>query len=443
LINEIKNIRQHVGFMKYFRNTSLRFFEKILRMVVGLFVGIWVARYLGPEELGILSFSQAFVGIFSAIATLGLDGIVIRELVKDQNRRNELIGTAFWLKLLGSILVLLILAFAIRFTSNDEYTNFLIFIIAGSVVFQSLNVVDFYFQSKVLSGYIVFANTISLFFSSILKIVLILNEAPLIAFAWLVLFDSVVLAIGFIACYLKEIEEFRFENLKFKKQTAKLLLKDSWPLILSGLAVSIYIKIDQIMIKEILGNESVGQYAAAVRLSEAWYFIPIVIVSSLFPAIVNSKKHSEELYYARMQKLYYLMFAIAFPVALFISFNGEWLIRLLYGAAFNESSSVLIIHIWTGVFVFLGSPTSKWYVSEGLQSYALYRSLFAVISNMILNLMLIPEFGIDGAATATLISAVFTSYFFNVINKKTRINFVLQSRAIFYPFILVGKFFIK
>ena len=429
--------------MKYFRNTSLRFFEKILRMAVGLFVGIWVARYLGPEQFGVLSFSQAFVGIFSAIATLGLDGIVIRELVKDQSRRNELIGTAFWLKLLGSILVLLILAFAIRFTSNDEYTNFLIFIIAGSVVFQSLNVVDFYFQSKVLSGYIVFANTVSLFFSSILKIVLILNEAPLIAFAWLVLFDSVVLAIGFIACYLKEIEEFRFENLKFKKQTAKFLLKDSWPLILSGLAVSIYIKIDQIMIKEILGNESVGQYAAAVRLSEAWYFIPIVIVSSLFPAIVNSKKHSEELYYARMQKLYYLMFAIAFPVALLISFNGEWLIRLLYGAAFNESSSVLIIHIWTGVFVFLGSPTSKWYVSEGLQSYALYRSLFAVISNVILNLMLIPEFGIDGAATATLISAVFTSYFFNVINKKTRINFVLQSRAIFYPFILVGKFFIK
>ena len=136
--------------MKYFRNSSWLFGEKILRMVVGLFVGIWVARYLGPEQFGLFSYAQSFVGLFAAIATLGLDGIVIRELVKDDTRRDEIISTAFWLKLMGAFGVLIVLAIAVNFTSNDSYTNSLVFIIASATIFQSFNVVDMYFQSKVL-----------------------------------------------------------------------------------------------------------------------------------------------------------------------------------------------------------------------------------------------------------------------------------------------------
>lgn len=137
--------------MRYFANTSWLFAEKVLRMIVGLFVGIWVARYLGPEQFGLFSYAQSFVALFAAIATLGLDGIVVRELVKDENRRDELIGTSFWLKLMGAIAVLLLLAIAINFTSNDHYTNVLVFIIASATIFQAFNVVDFYFQAQVLS----------------------------------------------------------------------------------------------------------------------------------------------------------------------------------------------------------------------------------------------------------------------------------------------------
>ncbi len=298
--------------MKYFKNTSWLFAEKILRMVVGLFVGIWVAKYLGPEQYGLLSYAQSFVGLFVAFATLGLDGIVVRELVKNERRRDELIGTAFWLKLIGAFAVLLILAIAINFTSNDHYTNTLVFIIASATIFQSFNVVDMYFQARVLSKYVVYANIISLFISSMVKIALILNEAPLIAFAGMVLFDSMVLALGYVYFFLKTNNKYTnaritLANLTFKRQTAVSLLRDSWPLILSGIVISIYMKIDQVMIKEMLDSEAVGQYAAAVRLSEAWYFIPMVITSSLFPAIINAKKQSEEMYYARLQRLYDLM----------------------------------------------------------------------------------------------------------------------------------------
>ena len=136
-------------------------------MLVGLFVGIWIARYLEPEQFGLFSYAQSFVGLFTAFATLGLDGIVVRELVKGESRRDILLGTVFWLKLIGAFLVLIFLAIAVNFTSNDHYTNKFIFIIASATIFQSFNVVDFYFQSKVLSKYVVFANIISLLFTSI------------------------------------------------------------------------------------------------------------------------------------------------------------------------------------------------------------------------------------------------------------------------------------
>ncbi|MBN2825888.1 MAG: flippase, partial [Campylobacterales bacterium] len=391
--------------MKYFKNTSWLFGEKILRMIVGLFVGIWVARYLGPEQFGLFSYAQSFVGLFTAIATLGLDGIMVRELVKDENRRDELIGTAFWLKLMGAIAVLIVLAIAIQFTSNDQYTNILVFIIASATVFQAFNVVDFYFQAKVMSKYIVFANVISLFLSSVVKIVLILNEAPLVAFAWTVLFDSFVLACGFIYYYIKhsrhgEISVIANEVkqsshcearsnlsffLTFNKSTAITLLKDSWPLILSGIVISIYMRIDQVMIKEMLDSEAVGQYAAAVRLSEAWYFIPMVIASSLFPAIINAKKHSEELYYARLQKLYDLMVWMAIAIALPMTFLSDWVVHLLYGEQYNQAGSVLMIHIWAGVFVFLGVASGKWFMAENLQMLSFWRTFNGMVINVILN----------------------------------------------------------
>ncbi|MBT6440538.1 MAG: flippase [Flavobacteriales bacterium] len=424
--------------MKYFKNTSWLFGEKILRMVVGLFVGIWVARYLGPEQFGLFSYAKSFVGLFTAIATLGLNGIVVRELVKDESRCDELIGTTFWLKVMGAFGVLLILAIAINFTSNDTYTNTLVFIIASATIFQSFNVVDFYFQSKVMSKFVVYANIISFFLSSIVKIVLILNDAPLIAFAWVVLFDSLVLALGFVYFFFRN-SSFKIKNLTFRRETAIDLLRDSWPLILSGIVISIYMKIDQVMIKELLGTNAVGQYAAAVRISEAWYFIPVVIASSLFPAIINAKKQSEELYYERLQRLYDLMVWMAIAIALPMTFMSDWIVELLYGGQYNEAGAVLMIHIWAGVFVFLGVASGKWFMAENLQIFSTINTTIGAVVNIGLNYILIPKIGIEGAAWATLISYFIAAYLCLAFWKKTRINFIYLSKTMLITRILNAK----
>lgn len=417
MIAKIKSFKNHQGFMKYFKNTSWLFGEKILRMIVGLFVGIWVARYLGPEQFGLFSYAQSFVGLFTAIATLGLDGIVVRELVEDASRRDELIGTAFWLKLIGAFGVLVVLALSVNFTSNDTYTNTLVFIIASATIFQSFNVVDMYFQSKVMGKYIVYANVISLLLSSIVKILLIINEAPLIAFAWTIVFDSFVLACGFIYYYIKNSSKFNIQNLTFKRETAISLLRDSWPLILSGIVISIYMKIDQVMIKEMMDAQAVGQYAAAVRISEAWYFIPMVIASSLFPAIINAKKISEELYYARLQKLYDFMVWMAIAIALPMTFLSDWVINLLYGEQYNQAGGVLMILFWAGINVALGIAWSKWMLNENKQNIALYGHVLGAILNILLNLYLIEAYGIKGAAIATLASYWISALFVYALYK--------------------------
>jgi O-antigen/teichoic acid export membrane protein len=314
---------------------------------------------------------------------------------------------------------------AVNFTSNDHFTNILVFIVASATIFQSLNVVDMYFQSQVMGKYIVYANVFGLLLSSLVKIALILYHAPLIAFAWLVVFDSFILAVGYLYFYIRK-SSFRgakqFSFWRFDKSTAIALLNDSWPLILSGMVIAIYMKIDQVMIKEMMNAEAVGQYAAAVRISEAWYFIPMVITSSLFPAIINAKKQSEELYYARLQRLYDLMVWLAIGIALPMTFLSDWVIKLLYGVQYIEAAGVLKIYIWAGVLVFFGTARGHWILTENLQRLAFGYLFMGSIVNIVLNFILITKIGIDGSALATIISLVSIVLFFPILNKETRIS---------------------
>lgn len=420
------------SFKKYFTNTSWLLGEKILRMVVGLFVGVWVARYLGPDNFGLFSYAQSFVGLFAAIATFGLDGIIVRELVKDESNRGKLLGTAFGLKFIGGIAALLILAIAVNFTSNDDYTNLLVFIIASAIIFQSFNVIDFYFQAKVLSKYVVYANIISLLLSSIVKIILILNEAPLMAFAWTVLFDSVVLALGFVYFYFQN--QLSFKEWKFEKSIVVSLLKDSWPIILSSMVLMIQARIDQVMIKEISSTSEVGYYSVALRFIELFGFIPVVLNNSLFPALVNAKKKSEELYKSRFLNYYRLSFFLFLATAIPIFIFAEQVTVLFYGIKYQPAGALLSLMAFRLFFTNIGVARGSFITIENLFKFSLITMTFGTVVNVVLNYFLIPEFQGQGAIVASIISFFSTIFFIDFIYKKTRPNVILQLKgmATFY-----------
>ena len=429
-LKKIIALRMQSNFRKYFANTSWLLGERILRMGVSLFVGIYVARYLGPERFGLLSYANSFVGIFVALATLGLDEVVVRELVKTPEQREKILGTSFLLKLVGTLLMWAAILVAIPLTENDSQTNILIIIIAFGVFFQAFNVIDLSFQAEVKSKYVVHAQFIQLIVSSTIKIILIVNEAPLIWFASVFFLDAIVLALGLVFTYLHNSN--KIFSWKWSYETSKHLLHDSWPLIFAGIVVSVYMKIDQLMIKEMLGAKEVGLYAAAVKLSEAWYFIPMAIASSLYPAIINARVYQKEVYYQKIQNLFDLMVWIAVSIALPTTFLSTLVVEFLYGKEYLGSSSVLIIHIWTGVFVFLGVASSKYLLAENFIKKTFYRTFIGALLNIIMNYYLIRIIGIQGAAISTLVSHFFAAYLYDFFDKDLRNMFIFKTKSLLF-----------
>ncbi len=424
-INELKN---NSGFMKYFKNTSWMMSDKVLRIFAALTIGIWVTRYLGPNDLGVLSYAQSFVGLFAAFSTLGLDRLLARELVNRPDEKYLLLGTSFILQTIGSTILVSFLLVSIFINDNDELTNKVI-IIMGLVTFvNSFNVIAAYFQSIVKTKHVVVTSIVGLVLFSLIRIVLILIEAPLIYFVYAIAFDTVFLILGAIYVYFYNKQSiFKW---KFSMVMAKSLLNDSWPLILNTIFISVYVRMDQIMIESFMDSFSVGQYAAAVNLSQAWYFVPGIIGASLFPAIVNAKKISKSLYYDRLQRLYDLMVILAVSIAIPMTFLSDWLVELLLKDEFNLTGGVLSIHIWAGVFVFLGVSVSKWILTENLQRVSSFTLFIGMVANIILNFILIPKYGIKGAAWATLISQSISVLFAPLLFKKTRPSFFMMIKAL-------------
>jgi O-antigen/teichoic acid export membrane protein len=431
MLAKINYFKNNAAFIRYLKNTCWIIGEQYLRIITGLFVGIWVARYLGPEQFGQYSYAFAFTAIFGGIAKLGLDGIMVRELVNHPEMRDTYLGTAFWLKVIGAFVVMGSMVAIVPFTNNDTTTNLFIFIITAGLIFQSFEVVEFYFQSQVLAKLVAICKVIQLALSSMIKIYLLLNEAELIYFVVVTTFDMLSLAVSYYVAYKVR------ENLAFYKyfdiKIAKQLLKYSWPLIFSSIVVSVYMRIDQIMIKEMLGEHEVGIYSAAVRLSEAFYFIPVLITASLFPAILNAKNQSEELYRIRMQRLYTLMVWLAIAIAVPMSFLADWLILLLFGHEYKDAGQVLMIHIWSSIFVFIGVAASKWVIAENFLKNALLRTSMAALLNIVLNIILIKWYGVLGAAVGTLLSMMFANFISLYFWGKTRPCFYAQLRG-FYDF---------
>jgi PST family polysaccharide transporter len=403
--------------------------DRLLRLAVGLLVSILIARYLGPARYGLYSYAIAFASLFGVLAGLGLESVVTRELVKKPWERQSLLGTAFWLQFAAGVLTWgLVIAVVSLLPQGMEGTSWLVFIVAGSFVFQSFKVVEFYFQSRVEARYIVMGKVLPFLLVSVLKVILVIREAPVAAFAAAFTLEAALDALGLWGIY--RINSQKLSTLKFDGSVAREALAESWPLLLSGLSIMVYMRIDQIMLGHMRGSVDVGLYAAAVRISEVWYFIPAFLAQSAFPAIVRSKEENEDLYQRRLQNLFSFTCVFSYLMILPLMFFSHFIIVALFGLAYAASGKIVAIHVWAGLFVSLGVVQSSWLVNEGLTKLSLYRTLFGAIANVILNLILIPVFGIMGAAIATVASYAFAAMFSNLLFQVTRPVFRMQLKGL-------------
>lgn len=425
---------KHNGLKFYGANTSWLFAEKIFRMAIGFTVGIYVARQLGPGKYGLLNYAISFVGIFSIIASMGLDSIVVRELVKSPDKRNNILGSTLIMKLAGFILMLCGIRIALYFSSNDHSTNLIILVIAAGYLFQIFQTIEFYFQAKVLSKYVAISQMIAWSLVSCGRAFCAWKGYPLIYFAGLEAINMCLMSLGYLFFYMIKIgHPFHW---RFDSGIARILLKYSWPIVLSSVAGTIYMRIDMLMIKSMLGNTQAGYYAVAARLSEIWYFFPMVVGSTLLPAVIRSKKISEIHYMKRLQKYYYFMLWASIFMCVIMNIISYHLVIILYGKEYAPAVIALIIYMWQLVVMSTMIPFGNWMIAENMQVYSIVFSVFGAIVNIVLNYFLITKIGIAGAAIATVIAPLSSFIITGFLHKKMRKQLFMVLKA----FLLVDLF---
>ncbi len=404
--------------------------SQVIKMIVNSFV---LSTYLGTERYGILNYPMALVTFFMAIAALGLDGFVTREIVNHPERKGSFLGTAFWMRMAAGLLTLplLYMVYLIQdhFKHLDTPVNYVMIVGLVSVV-QSVNIIESFFQAKVQGEYVMYVQVFGNIASAVIKLLMVFMHAPLIFFIYALLLDAVILACGYLLAYRSSGNSIG--EWKFKPALAVYLLKRSWPLAFSAVLVSIYMKIDQAMITSYLGEAELGIYSTVAQLSESFYFLPVAVVTSVFPAIIYARKTDHARYLKRLQNMYDLMVVISVSVALFMTFASTY----IYHIAFRDhpewwaGAPVLAVHVWAGIFVFLGSASGQYLIAEGYFKLSMLRTGVGAIVNVLLNIYLIPKHGIIGAAYATLVAYAVATFFILFI-PKTRAQGVQMLRSLF------------
>lgn len=382
-------------------STAWQIVEKSLRLCSALISGILIARYLQPAQYGTYNYALAFTSFFVAVSSLGTSQIFVRELVKEP-KSNEIISSAFALRILSGILFST-LAIGISFVFiSDALVKSLVVIFSFQIIFRSSEAIEFFFESRLKYRSITFSKSVSSIFSALLITILITKEQSILLVAVASSSEYLISLIVIVGAYLSQKRTLGVSAISISR--IKSILSDSWPLIFSGIAVTIYMRIDQIMIKEMIGDTELGLYSAAVQSTEAFYLIPIAFIKSNFPSIIRLKEENETDFYSNLQSLYNRISFVSYISIVFVSIFAHRIITILYGTAYDKAAPIFTLLIWSVLFVTLGTARSRFMISMNLTKIHLNTVLIASAINILLNFLLIPNYGAFGAAIATVFS---------------------------------------
>lgn len=425
------------GFRKYFRNTSWMFVDKVVRLGSVLVTSIFVTRYLGPELFGQLNYASAFVGMFFALTAMGLDEILIRDLVRRPDRRNQLMGTAAGIKFGGAVILFVTVVVLALVKHMDRTTLIMVLLIAAAEFLKPFVVVEQYFYSQVKGRTAAQVNIVQVLLASCFRLVLVFIHAPLVWFAWSYIVEVSIGVAGYLVAYQRDGSSWR--NWRFSQPVALYLLGQSWPLIIYGLALYVQAKVDQVMIGDILrksmgeaaANAEVGQYSAALKMIEALGFVPGIVVASLAPAITRARSQDRKLYQDRLVNQYRLMFILFLAVSVPLYFVAEPAMVLLFGEKFRVAGYLLSLFAIRLFFTNMGVAKTSFITNESLFKYSLVTSVVGAVLNITMNYLLIPTYQSIGAIWAMIGSFFVSIFLVDLFFKEARPNFGWMMKGIF------------
>ncbi|MBJ6727316.1 flippase [Geomesophilobacter sediminis] len=387
-------------FQRAIGNTGWLFLDRIARMVIGLTVGAWVARHLGPTQFGELAYVLSFIAFFQMTSDLQAEGFVLRDLSRETVPAGLVLGTAMRLRLVTSVGSWLCVIAAMALFHPEEPRLILLAAVVGAMlVFQTTDLIDCWFQSQSQSKRTVKVKLYSYLVANGIKVILLLLKAPLIAFAVVMAVEAAIFAAGLALVYRRfPTPEAWTPSLN----EAKRLLGLSWPFLISGLMMTAYLRIDQIMLRELLGEKELGIYAAAVPLSQVWNVIPTTLIASVSPFIARKKERSETEYRQALVTVFRLFAVVSLAVALLTALAAPWAVELLYGVQYRQTATVLSLLVFVVLFSFQGMAQSMWVINDDLRGVILASTVVAAVVSVGSNALLIGKFGVVGAALSSI-----------------------------------------
>lgn len=416
---------------RIFENISWLVFDRVAPILTAFIVNVIVIRYLGPSQFGLYSYALSFAALFTTLASLGSDPIIVRELTRATDSEGEILGTALIMRLVAALLVWSIAIIAVIQLRGDVLTRILVAILAGQTVTIAMGVFDCWFRAKIAARSMVIIRTSVALFGQAGRVVLVVIGATLPAFALLLvgtsLFASVIVAV--------KCRRASGQKLVFNIGRARQLARDSWPFLIINISIVVYMKIDQVMLTSMSGAHENGIYATAVTLSELWYFIPIAISNTVFPLIVKAHDTEQQGSFEKKLQLFYdAMTALGYCVAIPIFMFANPIIHILYGSAYESTANILRVHVVSFVFVCIGIARGNFLIVKNYNIFNMITSVVAALLNVALNLVLIPPYGAIGAAWSTFISYMAANYISGFFSADLRRQTWMLTKSLAVPF---------
>lgn len=412
----ISQIQSWDSFEDALKNSGWLFLDKGIRAVLGLLVGAWIARYLGPSQFGELAYYLAIIAILQSVTTLGMDGVVVREIAKTPGMANSILGTALWMRLLAGIVcwILVLIGFAIT-NRADNQGLWILGIVGASLLFQSSDVIDLWFQGRSQNKRGVYAKLSAYLLGNAIKVALIYLGAELMAFAIVVAVEAVFVSIALYVSY----RYYPCKDSWLKSWAlARQLIAESWPYLLSVTSIMIYMRVDQIMIKEILGEYELGLYSAVLPFATVWNVMPMIICAVLMPYLSRTRVESKYDFDRYLMYLFRSFWLISIGLVLLINLCSAFIIGTIYGSAYQEAIPVLNIYILTIIPIFLGVAQNIWIVNERKANMLLLQTAVGAAASITLNFIFIPLWGLEGAAIAAVLSQFISAVLINLVIAK-------------------------
>lgn len=401
---------------KVIKNASWIIICRVIQALLALIISMITARYLGPSNYGLLNYAISIVTFVLPIMKLGITSILVQEFISEPEKEGETLGTSLVLCFISAIVCIIGVNLFVRLSNAGEYDTIIVCALYSSIlIFQAFEMINYWFQAKLLAKYSSIVALIAYVIVSIYKIYLLITQKNIYWFSVANTLDYLIIAVGLLYIYKQKSTQ----KLCFNTEKAMKLLSTSKYYIISDLMVVIFAQTDRVMLKAMINNEATGYYSAAITCAGMSQFVFAAIIDSMRPTIFEKKKTSEEMYTLNLVRLFSIITYLSLAQSVVMTLLAPIIIQLLYGVQYLESVSALQIVVWYTTFSYLGSARNIWILAEGKQKYLWKINLFGAFVNVILNALLIPFIGVNGAALASLITQfltnIVTGYIFSPI----------------------------